>query len=224
MKDIIIKASLFGGSIELPLQRLDPFNSVFLSEFANRIAEVLQVQVLPENFRLRIGDALFSYDLSGSFLGENINVHRSANRISLSFKNGRVQSDLAVIAGCTDRFLEAFASGLGQVAFFSGFCHGACESQQARDAFLAQFAVSQSVVGPGLTGRIQVPDWPTPVKITSEASVIVTEGLFVGCEMSYINQQELKDAMQGPKAKISARAGPTFERAAAVFGLRLIFQ
>lgn len=69
---ITVRATLFGASIDLPIQRPDPFNQLLLSEFSNRVAEVLQVPMVPEQFRVRIGDALFWYELLGSFLGDNV--------------------------------------------------------------------------------------------------------------------------------------------------------
>lgn len=224
MMELAIKASLFGGSVELPLPRLDPFNQVLLSEFSNRISEVLEAPMAPERFRLRVGDALFSYDLFCSFFGDNVQVKKTAERISLIFKNGRLLSDLDFIGKSTSRFLEAFASGHGQIVIFAGFCHGTSSSQAERDAFLAQFAVKEAVVGPGLTGRVKVDDWPELIKITAEASFIVPAGLFLGWETSYTNRQEIKGIPEGQPAKVSDRIGPSFEAAAAVFGLKLQFE
>lgn len=77
MKEITIRPSLFSFSVDLPLPRLDPFNQVLLSELSIRIAEALQAPVSPERFRLRIGDALFSYDLFCSFFGDKDGGMRS---------------------------------------------------------------------------------------------------------------------------------------------------
>jgi hypothetical protein len=93
MKEINIRPSLFSFSVDLPLPRLDPFNQVLLSELSIRIAEALQAPVSPERFRLRIGDALFSYDLFCSFFGDNVEVKKTAERISLTFKNGRIRRE-----------------------------------------------------------------------------------------------------------------------------------
>jgi hypothetical protein len=220
MMAMTIKPLLFGGSVDLPLQRLDSFNQVLLSEFSNRVAEVLLVPAVPEQFRLRIGDALFWYELLCSFLGDNVQVRKSADRISLIFKNARLRSDIDFIENRTARFLEAFASGPGQVAIFTAFCHGNCSSQEERDAFLAQFAVKESVVGPGLTGRVKVSNWPQLIKINAEASFIVPGGLFVGWETSYTNPKE-KDASQDQQRKLSELIGPSFESAAEAFGLKI---
>jgi hypothetical protein len=220
---ITIKVSLFGGTVDLPLRRLDAFNPVLLSEFSSRVAEALQVPMVPEQFRLRIGDALFWYELQCSFLGDNVQVKKSAERASLIFKNGRLRSDIDFIGNRVARFLEAFASGQGQVVIFSAFCHGSCSSPDERDAFLGKFAVQESVVAPGLTGRVRVASWPELIKINAEGSFIVPSGLFVGWETSYTNLQE-KDATQDQQINIPERIGASFEEAAEVFGLKLEFQ
>jgi hypothetical protein len=194
---------------------------VLLSEFSNRFAEVLLIQPTPEQFRLRIGDALFWYELLCSFFGDNVQVRKTADRISLTFRNGRLRSDIEFIGVRTARFLEAFASGPEQVVILSAFCHANCTSQGDRDAFLAQFAVKESVVGPGLTGRVRVADWPEPIKINAEASFVVPGGLFIGWETSYTNSKE-KYATQD-KQKLSERIGSSFGLAAEVFGLKVEF-
>jgi hypothetical protein len=224
MIEIAIKASLFGGSIELPSSRLEPFNQVLLSEFSNRISEILEAPMAPERFRLRIGDALFSYDLFCSFFGDNVQVKKSAERVSLMFKNGRLRSDLDFIGTRTARFLNAFASGQGQVIFLSGFCHGACRSQSERDTFLAQFAVEEAVIGPGLTGRVKVNTWPEPIRVTSEASFVVPGGLFINWETSYTKRRELKGVPEHQNSEVSERIGPSFGSAAEIFGLKLEFE
>ena len=220
---ITIKASLFGGSLDLPIQRLDPFNPLLLSEFSNRVAEVLQVPMVPEQFRVRIGDALFWYELFGSFLGDNVQVRKTADRVSLIFKNARLGSDIQFIGNRTARFLEAFGLGSQQVVIFTAFCHGSCSSKDERDAFLAPFAVRESVVGPGLTGRVKVANWPELIKVNAEASFIVPEGLFIGWETSYTNPKE-RDAAQDHHKKMSEQIGPSLQSAAEVFGLKLQFQ
>jgi len=112
---IIIKASVFGGSVELPIERPDPFNQVLLSEFSNRVAQALQIPMASEQFRVRIGDALFWYELVGSFFGGNVQVRKTADRATLTFKNAGGQGDLEFIGTRTARFLEAFATGPHQV-------------------------------------------------------------------------------------------------------------
>jgi hypothetical protein len=94
MKDIIVKPSLFSFSIDLPQRRLDPFNQVLLSELSIRIAEALQASPSTESFRLRIGDALFSYDLFCTFFGDNVDVRKTAERLTLTFKNGMAKGNL----------------------------------------------------------------------------------------------------------------------------------
>jgi hypothetical protein len=219
---ITIKASLFGGSIDLPA-RADPFNPIILSELSHRVAEALQIPVVPDQFRLRIGDALFWYELLGSFIGDNVQVRKTADRLSLLFKNGRLKSDVEFIGNRVARFLEAFASGPGQVVIFTAFCHGECSSQEERDAFLSPFALRGSVAGPGLTGRVTVPNWPDLIKFNAEASFILPAGLFVGWETSYTNSSE-KEAVQEQQKITAERIGAALESAADVFGLRLEFQ
>jgi len=133
-----------------------------------------------------------------------------------------LRSDIEFIGGRTARFLEAFASGPEQVVILSAFCHGNCRSQGDRDAFLAQFAVKESVVGPGLTGRVRVADWPEPIKINAEASFVVPAGMFVGWETSYTNPKD-NDAAQDKQKKLSERIGSSFGLAADVFGLKVEF-
>ncbi len=217
-----IEPVLFGGTVDLPIQRLESFNPVLLSEFSNRAAEVLLIPPTPEQFRLRIGDALFWYELLCSFFGDNVQVRKTADRISLTFKNGRLWGDIEFIGSRTARFLEAFASGPEQVVILSAFCHGNCSSQRDRDAFLAQFAVKESVVGPGVTGRVKVGDWPELIKINAEASFVLPGGLFIGWETSYTNPKE-KDAAQDKQKKLSERIGSSFGLAAEVFGLKVEF-
>ena len=88
---------------------------------------------------------------------------------------------------------------------------------------MAPFAVAESVVGPGVTGRVRVSDWPEPIKINAEASFVVPTGLFIGWETSYTNPME-KGATQSQQRKMSDRIGSSLEAAAAVFGLKLEFQ
>jgi len=87
---------------------------------------------------------------------------------------------------------------------------------------LAPFAVAETVVGPGITGRVRVADWPEPIKISAEASFIVPGGFFVAWETSYTNPVE-KNAAQDHQPKIFNRIGSSFEAAADIFGLKLEF-
>jgi hypothetical protein len=223
MKDIIVKPSLFSFSIDLPQTRLDPFNQVLLSEFSIRIAEALQASPSPESFRLRIGDALFSYDLFCTFFGDNVDVRKTAERLTLRFKNGRVQADLGFIFDRVDRFLRAFASGHGQVVAVTGFCHGLCASKEDRDIFLRQFAVTEAVTGPGLVGRIKVGDWVEPIKVMAEASFIFPDGLFVHWETTHTNREDIKTMPSDHYKKVAYLIPSSFFAAAAVFGLKLEF-
>jgi hypothetical protein len=142
---ITTKAVVFGGSIDLPLRRPDPFNPLVLSEFANRVAEVLLLPIQADQFRVRIGDALYWYELVGSFLGDNVQFKKTAERATLIFKNGRVSADVQFIGVRTDRFIEAFVSGAGQQVILTAFCHASCASLAERDRFLSPFAIADSV-------------------------------------------------------------------------------
>jgi hypothetical protein len=217
---ITTKATLFGSSVDLPFRRPDPFNPLLLADFSNRVADALLLPIQSEQFRLRIGDALYWYELLGSFLNDNIQVRKSADRVTLTFKNGRVANDVEFIATRVSRFLDAFASGFEQQVVLTAFCHAGCNSTDERDHFLAPFAVAESVVGPGITGRVRVPGWPEPIKVNIEASFVVVGGLFVGWETAYTNRE--KNA--GQASKISEQIFPSFETAAGVFGVKVEFQ
>ena len=219
---ITTKAVQFGGGVDLPFRRPDPFNSLVLSEFANRIAEVLLLPVQADQFRVRVGDALYWYELVGSFLGDNVQFKKTAERATLVFKNGRVAADVQFIGIRTARFIQALGSGDGQQVILTAFCHASCASLEERDRFLSPFAIADSVVGPGLTGRVRVTDWPEPIKVNIEASFLVSGGLFVAWETAYTSTSQMK-ATQDDQQKMSELIGASFETAAGVFGLKLEF-
>jgi len=164
--------------------RPDPFNQVILAEFSNRVAEALSVPMIPDLFRVRIGDPLFGYELTASFFGDNVQIKRTADRVSLTFKNARSISDLQFIGARIAGFLDLCTTP-GQVGVVSAFVHGGCHTPEERDAFLAPYAVSREVTGPGLTGRVKVPEWPDLIKVTAERSFIESKGLYIAWETTY---------------------------------------
>jgi hypothetical protein len=149
MKELSLRPSVFSFSIGLPQSKLDGFNPILLSELSLRIADALQAPATSDAFRLRVGDALFGYDLSCAFFGGNVEVKKTAERFTLTFKNGRVQADIPFIFDRVARFLQAFGSGPQQRVIVTGFCHGKSASDEDRIAFLEQFAVTKDVTGPG---------------------------------------------------------------------------
>ena len=223
MKDISVKPSLFSFSIDLAQPRLDGFNPVRLTELSLRIAEALQAPASSDNFRLRVGDALFGYDLVCTFFGGNVDVKKTADRLTLTFKNGRVQADIAFIFDRVARFLEAFAAGHEQAVAVAGFCHGLSASEEDRNGFLGQFAVTKEVTGPGVTGRVTVRNWVEPIKVMAEASLVLPKALFVHWETTYTNPEQMK-TLPADHFKNMAYAIPaSFIAAAAVFGLKIEF-
>jgi hypothetical protein len=223
MKDISVKPSLFSFSIDLPQPRLDGFNPVRLTELSLRIAEALQAPPSSDSFRLRVGDALFGYDLVCTFFGGNVEVKKTADRITLTFKNGRVQADIGFIFDRVARFLEAFASGHEQAVAVTGFCHGFGASEEDRNAFLGQFAVAKDVTGPGVTGRVTVHDWVEPIKVMAEASLVLPAGLFVHWETTYRNREQVKTMPTDHFKSVAYAIPSSFVAAAAVFGLKIEF-
>src|ERR1700751_2426583 len=141
MKEVNLKPSLFSFSIDLPQPKLGGFNPILLSELSLRIADALQAPVVSDSFRLRVGDGLFGYDLFCTFFGGNVDVKKTAERLTLTFKNGRVQADIPFIFDWVARFLQAFAAGHQQPVIVTGFCHSKSPSVEDRSAFLEQFAV-----------------------------------------------------------------------------------
>jgi hypothetical protein len=221
MTDISVRPSLFSFSIDLPQPKLDGFNPLLLSELSFRIAEALQVPASSDSFRLRVGDALFGYDLLCTFFGGNVDVKKTAERLTLTFKNGRVQADIPFIFDRVARFLGAFASGHEQAVAIAGFCHGLSPSEEDRNAFLAQFAVTKAVTAPGVTGRVTVHDWIEPIKVMAEASFVLPAGLFVHWETTYRNLGQIKTMRPDHFKNVAYAIPASFVAAAAVFGLKI---
>jgi hypothetical protein len=176
-----------------------------------------------DNFRLRVGDALFGYDLFCTFFGGNVDVKKTADRLTLTFKNGRVQADIGCIFDRIARFLEAFASGYEQPVAVTGFCHGLSASKEDRNAFLDQFAVTKAVIGPGIAGRVTVHDWEEPIKVMAEASFVLDAGLFVHWETIYRSRAQLKTMPADHFKQVAYAIPSSFVAAAAEFGLKIEF-
>jgi hypothetical protein len=121
------------------------------------------------------------------------------------------------------RFLEAFAAGHEQAVAVTGFCHGLSASEEDRNGFLGQFAVTKEVTGPGVTGRVTVRNWVEPIKVMAEASLVLPKALFVHWETTYTNPEQMK-TLPADHFKNMAYAIPaSFIAAAAVFGLKIEF-
>jgi len=223
MKELSLKPSVFSFSIDLSQSKLDGFNPILLSELSLRVADALQAPATSDSFRLRVGDALFGYDLLCTFFGGNVDVRKTAERLTLTFKNGRVQADIPFIFDRVARFLQAFAAGHQQTVTVTGFCHGKTASDEDQTAFLDQFAVTKDVIGPGVTGRVTVRDWAKPIKVTAEASLILPQGIFVFWETTYTNPEQIKTMADDHFKKVAYAIPPSFIAAAAVFGLKVEF-
>jgi hypothetical protein len=216
MKDISVKPSLFSFSIDLPQPRLDGFNPVRLTELSLRIAEALQAPPSSDSFRLRVGDALFGYDLLCTFFGGNVEVKKTRP------SNADFQR-MAESRRILDSSLIAFASGHEQAVAVTGFCHGLGGSEEDRNTFLGHFAVTKDVTGPGVTGRVTVHDWVEPIKVMAEASLVLPAGLFIYWETTYRNREQVKTMPTDHFKNVAYAIPSSFVAAAAVFGLKIEF-
>lgn len=152
-----------------------------------------------------------------------MDVKKSADRLTLTFKNGRIQADIPFIFERVARFLQVFAAGNQQNIVITGFCHGKSASKENRNAFLEQFAATKDVVGPGVTGRVAVRDWANPIKVMAEASQVLPDGLFVFWETTYSSPDQTKIKAEDHFKKVADAIPTSFVAAAAVLGLKIEF-
>lgn len=210
---LTLTPKLFGASLEVTYPRLRPFNPIELDEFCTRATASLAFPHSSDRFRLRPGDALYGYELVGNFLGENVQLRRTAERAVLTLRNGRTSQDQQFILNKASAFLQGFGTD-AQAISLTAFCHGLSSEEGAVEAYLRRFVINGRIKFPGATGRVEVEGWPELVKVNLEASFLVQGGVFVSWETPLV-----VPSPERPSNDLLERSSHALRSAAAVFGL-----
>lgn len=173
------EVQVFAVSLEVSFSRPRPFTKDKIHELAAWLTDAAEGFALrAEQVRVRHTDIVFDYELSASFFGGNATFKRDAEKTVFSARGARTRQDADILHQTAARFVKAVALPEQLHVAFSANAHASLASEGAREAYLADFRPSPSVVGPGALGFVRMEGWPEDIRIAIEPSLGLPSSLF----------------------------------------------
>ena len=177
---LALDPQIFGITFQAFFPKPLPFakSSVLLA--AEDIAQAFQpLGLKPSQLELIKRDEVFNFDLRVSMFNGNGNFSLNAERIEVTFSNGRTREDLSLIARCLLTFQEAAHLPEGRTGLFNAHVHGLPTRDEAEKYFLAFAPNSEGFTLRGFVANLRVGTWKDEIRLYVDQSNVVAGGVFV---------------------------------------------
>ncbi len=187
----ILPIELFGFAIDIPFPRPLGYQQAKLEEFGACICDPAKgLGLRSEQVHLRRYDDLYGYELHAHFFGDNGSLTRTPERIKLSVRNARNAVDWNLVRETLGRFYALMEFPPESVTALSAHVHAKFDDAADLQAFMGGFDHGFGVMRPAGLGYVRIADWEKEIRVLMEQSNVVPDGIFVGWDTQYVNEQD----------------------------------
>ena len=177
---LALDPQFFGITFQAFFGKPVPFAKSSVLSAAEDIAQAFQPFGLkPSQLELTKRDEVFNFELRVSMFNGNGNFSLNAERMEVSFSNGRSREDLNVIARCLLTFQEAAHLPEDRKGVFNAHVHGLPTRDEADKYFSAFARNSEGFTLRGFVANLRAGTWKDEIRLYVDQSNVVPGGVFV---------------------------------------------
>ena len=189
----IVPIQIYGVSTDLPLPAPVSVRDPAIEAFVQSLCDPLTgIGLRPSQVQLINRDWLYQYELTASFFEGNGTLVRTAERLRFSVRNARNWADWQLVHQTMLRVHNLLALDPISVSNLTMQAQLQFPSIAEREQFLRSLAPgrSTSIVRPCGLGYLRIPDWEFEVRVQIEDSNVVSNGVYIGVDTQYKNNQD----------------------------------
>jgi hypothetical protein len=187
----IVPIEIYGVSVDLPLPKPLSMRDPALEEFVQALCDPqIGIGLRPSQVQLINRDWLYQYELTATFFEGNGTLVRNPERLRFSVRNARNWADWQLVHQTMLRVHNLLVLDPKSISNLTMQAQLRFPSMPDRERFLKALAPGRAIARPCGLGYLRIPDWESEVRVQIEDSNLVPNGVYIGVDTQYQNNQD----------------------------------